>query len=140
MDDIVLMEARKHGIGIVLSGSTDRVGSLVTWMGRVYVVIDINATPAEQRCTAMHEIAHHVLGHPIPRNDTEYEALEIAADRWAAKRLIPDDLLADALERARDRRELAEILMVDPKTLDARHRPAREQQSSSCLFLVPQVV
>lgn len=138
MDSIVLMEARRQGVGIVLSSQITEPGKLLRWMDQVYVVVDLAATPAEQRCTAMHELGHNALGHCPAETEDDYQAMELAADQWAAERLITDEALDDALEIARDTRELGEILMVDPNTLNARLGPARTQRSG--LILISQVI
>ncbi len=77
-------------------------------------------TPVEQRCTLMHELRHIELGHAPTGDPAVDEAMEVEADRWAAVKLITDTMLAWALGFGRDRREAAEMLQVDPNTLDAR--------------------
>lgn len=77
-------------------------------------------TPAETRCTIMHEAGHLALGHVPTGEDHVDDLMEAAANRWAAAKLITDSQLDWALRVARDRREAAEMLQVDPETLDAR--------------------
>lgn len=138
-DPTLLFWARTMDVSLVYTTITDLAGKWVEWMGRDFVIIDIDGTPAEQRCTGMHELAHKKLGHPIPETEREYQELELAADRWVAEQLIPDGLLADALRTGRDMREVEEILQVDHNTLAARLGTVRSQWNSG-LTLIPRAL
>lgn len=83
-------------------------------------------SPAETRCTILHEAGHLALGHGSGDEDEE----ETEADIWAAERLIPQNLLDWAQSIARDRRDLEMILHVDPDILDARLGGVQQQQSA----------
>lgn len=85
---------------------------------QVWVSRDL--TPAELRCTVMHELAHIALRHH-PTGDPAHDGpLEDEADAWAAERLIPDSLLHAALRYGRDERDVAEYCRVDMGTLRAK--------------------
>ena len=71
---------------------------------------------AQRRCTIAHEVAHIELGHVHGCNPTD----EAAADRLAARRLVPMDALLDALRWTEELEELADVLHVDMPMLMAR--------------------
>lgn len=74
--------------------------------------------PTRQRlCTLAHEYVHIQRG-PVPGWLTPRE--ERTVDQIAARLLISDDALADALTWCRDEHELADMLHVDVPTMIAR--------------------
>lgn len=73
-------------------------------------------TQAQRRCALEHERQHIVRGHVGCQTPREERAVEVAA----ARMLIDLADLADAMRWTQDRHELAELLWVDPETLDVR--------------------
>ena len=117
-DPIVCAELYHLGATLIVTALPGIVGDcdLTTRVIRVAR----GMTPAETRCTIMHEAGHLALGHIPTGDDHDDERMEEEADAWAAEKLISDSQLDWALCVARDRREAAEMLQVDPETLDAR--------------------
>lgn len=71
--------------------------------------LTVEQTVAEARCTLVYELIHLERGH------STCQPLDIEVDvaREAAQRLIPIDMLADALAHTRSEFEAAEMLWVD---------------------------
>lgn len=78
----------------------------------------------ERRCALAHELGHRRLEHSgqCSYSDAErqHRRAEIAADHWAARRLITEESLADVLVWTDDRDEAAEDLWVTRRVLDVR--------------------
>lgn len=93
-------------------------GILAATDGADRIWMDPRQRQAKRRSTLAHELAHIELGHVggcTPAQDVE-------ADQLAARRLIPLDRLADALQWARCLDEAADELWVDRDTLSTRLR------------------
>lgn len=71
---------------------------------------------AEERCTLAHELIHIERGH----RGCQPPRVEADVEREAARRLIPLDLLGEALTWARCEAEAADELCVDIATLRTR--------------------
>lgn len=80
----------------------------------------------ERRCSLAHEMGHRALGHSgqecYPDQTRQAVRAELAADRWAARRLIELDDLVAAGKWTSCRFEAAEELWVTPHMLDVRLR------------------
>ncbi len=118
---IVLAELRRQRIQLVIMPFQDGgVGECDFNTRTVRASWDLSV--AELQSTIMHEIAHIVLDI-FPTDDPVRDAeIEDRCNEWAAEKLIPDAMLADALETARDEREVAERLGVDENVLAAKLR------------------
>lgn len=93
------------------------------------IYLDHRQCRRQARSTLGHEAGHHELGHVDLVPATKYERTRrcIAADRWAAERLVTLQALADAIMWCSrgDMGQLAEALNVDEDTLLVRHEMAR---------------
>lgn len=78
----------------------------------------------KRRCTLAHELGHRALGHSgqcVYGDSTRMGARnELAADHWAARKLITIEALADVLVWTDDRDEAADELWVTRRLLDVR--------------------
>lgn len=127
MQDLIL-DAEMYHYGATFSVTTLKgiAGDCDLRTRTIRLAADLS--PVERRSTAMHELGHIVLGHVPSWDEAENEAHEDAADRWAAERLISAVCLKYARSIARDLREIAEILWVDRRILDARIAILRETE------------
>jgi hypothetical protein len=78
----------------------------------------------ERRCALAHELGHRSLGHSgqcdYPDAPRQAARSELHADRWAARRLIELEQLADVSRWANCRGEAADELWVTPHLLGVR--------------------
>lgn len=95
------------------------------------VTVNLNLTPVELTSTVMHEIAHIVLGHSFGENDLENERMERLADEWAARELVDDRDLMQAILGGRGLRGMAEICRVDERVMAARLRVAERAKADT---------
>lgn len=79
-----------------------------------------------RRCALAHELAHIDLGHSgvaeYPDADRQDDRIHDAANRLAARRLIPLDRLGKALAWSQNLEEVADELWVEPEMLQTRLR------------------
>jgi len=80
----------------------------------------------ERRCSLAHELGHRKLGHSGQCHyaDASRQGVrdEIAADRWAASRLVSPEALLRVARWTSCRFEAADELWVTPEILDVRLR------------------
>lgn len=97
--------------------------------GRTFIVVDKRLTRREKKCAIAHELGHDqnqgLPYHMEPKN--EYERIitaraEHRADRWAAKKLIPDDALEEFISRHKTAtaHDLAEYFDVTERVAEFR--------------------
>ncbi|WP_460447411.1 ImmA/IrrE family metallo-endopeptidase [Angustibacter aerolatus] len=88
------------------------------------ILLDAGLDRRTARCVLAHELAHALLGHTWPEGYRESgwlaARLERQADRWAAERLLPVDVLAPVLAERRDPDATAQRLDVTPELLRTR--------------------
>lgn len=90
-------------------------------MRRRVILVDSAQSWPEKRCALAHAIAHLDLGH-TPSTGLLGRMYEAQADRLAAERLMPLDLLADALTWALGPDEVAHELDVTEQMVLVRVR------------------
>lgn len=98
-------------------------GRLARWFPNVRTIaFHADARGKAWRCSAVHEIAHAVLGHPAAcGNDFFDNQNEIDADKWAARVLLPDvDAVATEIASAASYGEAAYNLGVILDILEVR--------------------
>ena len=84
------------------------------------VVMSSGLSSAMQRSVLTEELAHAELGHRPHADPMETARMELRARRLAAQRLVPLDLLAQALRGCTHWHEVAERLDVDEQLLRLR--------------------
>jgi Zn-dependent peptidase ImmA (M78 family) len=88
---------------------------------RKVILLERQHSAAERRCSLAHAVAHIDLGH-TSESGWWSARQEAAADRLAARRLLPIYPLADAAVWAESHAELARELGVDAHMLAVRAR------------------
>lgn len=88
---------------------------------RRVILLERGHSAAERRCSLAHAVAHIDLGHTAAVGWWS-ERQEAAADRLAARRLMPIYPLTDAVVWSESREELADVLGVDLHMLEVRAR------------------
>ena len=88
--------------------------------GSKVILLEARDTPAEQRCSLAHAVAHLDLGHRAVSPGFFDLRQEAEANDLAARRLIPLEDLASALSWTRSQAEVAAELAVDRPTLTVR--------------------
>ena len=92
-------------------------GRLGSWCERTRTLtLHPGQGQAERRCTLTHELVHAELGHRGPCTGS----VERRVSAEAARRLIGDEELVEALLWSRDEQELSEELWVDVATVRTR--------------------
>lgn len=106
--------SRRPDISLRWHAAPGRLGS---WCERTRTVtLHPGQSQAERRSSLSHEMIHAERGHAGPCTGT----VERQVDAEAARRLISDDALVDALLWSQDEHELAEELWCDVATVRAR--------------------
>jgi len=88
--------------------------------GRDMILMDSRLLQVERRCALAHELAHIERGDEPCGSDWLDARQELAADRWAARELIPVERLCRALQWSGDRHEVADELWVTVDMLQVR--------------------
>lgn len=106
------------------------IGALAAVLpARRVVLVAERSTRAEQRCSLTHELIHLERGDRCSGGEGLDAKLEQAVDREAARRLIPLDHLAGALQGSgSDEAEVAQELDVDIHTLRTRLDNRRDDE------------
>jgi hypothetical protein len=84
------------------------------------IITDRRLSRVESRCTLAHAVAHLDLEHAAIFDGRSEKREELAADRLAARRLLPFAILLDALAEGRDTAATADLLHVTPAVLTFR--------------------
>lgn len=103
------------------------------------VLVERSDSPAVQRCSLAHAVAHLDLGHGEAAPGFFDARQELEASLLAAKRLITIDHLSHALAWTASPAELAAELQVDPCTLALRcsrltSRELEHLEAAGCLL------
>ena len=89
---------------------------------RAEIVVDKRLHSIDRRCTLAHEFAHALRGDEPCGEAVLDQRQEEAADRMAARILIPLPLLVDATRWTAHHNEAAELLRVTNEVLETRIR------------------
>lgn len=94
------------------------------------IVLDVDLTQRERRCTLTHELGHVHRGR-VPTDQRLAEREELAVDRLAARQLVTLEDLVEALLWSTDHDEVADELWVDETTLRARLADLEEHEHAA---------
>jgi Zn-dependent peptidase ImmA (M78 family) len=110
------------------------------------IVLDDRLTRVQRRCVLAHELAHIDLGHHQqvagngPGTDRLARRNEAAADRLAARRLLPLTGLMHWLPYASSRSEAAELLDVTERLLSIRLEQLSSREAAALGRLIDAVM
>lgn len=102
--------ARQLGVHVSWVRGLPERGLWVPDVGTVY--LRHGMTRLEERCTLAHELGHAVLGH---RESTARH--ELAADKWAAARLVDAEALEASAAASDDPAQWCRDLDITPRML-----------------------
>ncbi len=118
--------AQSIGMSVVYDDMPDHSGMFEYVNGVPVCIVNKMDTPARQRFTIAHEMGHYALRHEgkLPRDKLNImknaDPREIAANKFAAEILMPENLLSVYVQKGLGVKELAKLFNVSSSAIIVR--------------------